>query len=171
MMRLVSLMLLLAVAAALAGCGGTGIEGRGPAACADAKELVAKAKAGVDQIDIEEFNALMDGDEYFTIIDVREPDEFEEGNIPGSINIPRGILEFKIADEKYWDSEGLFVPEKDEKIIVYGRKIDRGVLAAEALVRLGYTDVKHLYGGWVVWEEGPEALEVEEVVVEESGCG
>jgi rhodanese-related sulfurtransferase len=170
MMRLLSLILLPALAVALAGCGGSGIEGRGPAACADAKELVAKAKAGVDQIDIEEFQTLMDSDEYFTIIDVREADEFDEGSIPGAINIPRGILESKIADSRYWDSEGLFVPEKDEAMIVYGHKIDRGVLAAETLVKLGYSNVRHLYGGWVVWTEGPEAVEVEEVI-EEGGCG
>jgi rhodanese-related sulfurtransferase len=45
------------------------------------------------------------------------------------------------------------------------------VLAAETLVKLGYTNVRHLYGGWVVWEGGPEALDVEEEVVEEGGCG
>lgn len=170
-MKLLSLMSLLALLVAFAGCGGSGIEGRGPVPCADAKELVAKARAGVDQIDIEEFQTLMDSDEYFTIIDVREAEEFDEGWIPGAINIPRGLLESKIADSKYWDSEGLFVPEKDEAIIVYGHKIDRGVLAAETLVKLGYSNVRHLYGGWVVWEEGPEALDVEEEVVEESGCG
>ena len=170
MMRILLLISLLALFAALAGCGGSGIEGRGPAACADAKEMVAKAKAGVDQIDIEEFNVLMDSDEYFTIIDVREADEFDEGSIPGAINIPRGILESKIADSRYWDSEGLFVPEKDEVLILYGHKIDRGVLASETLVKLGYSNVRHLYGGWVVWTEGPEAVEVEEVV-EEGGCG
>lgn len=169
-MRVLSLILLPALAVAFAGCGGSGIEGRGPAACADAKELVAKAKAGVDQIEIDEFQALMDSDEYFTIIDVREADEFDEGSIPGAINIPRGILESKIADSRYWDSEGLFVPEKDEAMIVYGHKIDRGVLAAETLVKLGYSNVRHLYGGWVVWTEGPEAVEVEEVI-EEGGCG
>jgi len=169
-MRILALMSLLALLIALAGCGGAGTDGRGPAACTDAKEMVTKAKAGVDQIDIDEFNALLDSDEYFTLIDVREPDEFYEGSIPGAINIPRGILEFKIADEKYWDSEGLFVPEKSEAIILYGHKIDRGVLAAESLVKIGYSNVRHLYGGWVVWEEGPEALDVEEVV-EEGGCG
>jgi rhodanese-related sulfurtransferase len=132
--------------------------------------MVAKARAGVDEILIDDFNALLDSDEYFTIIDVREADEYGEGSIPGSINIPRGILEAKIADSRYWDSEGLFAPEKDEMLIVYGHKIDRGVLAAETLVRLGYTNVRHLYGGWVVWTEGPDAVEVEEVV-EEGGCG
>lgn len=169
-MRLLSLISLLALLVALAGCGGSGIEGRGPAACADAKELVAKARAGVDQIDIDEFNALLDSDEYFTIIDVREADEFDEGSIPGASNIPRGLLESKIGDSRYWDGEGLFVPEKDEMIIVYGHKVDRGVLAAETLVKLGYSNVRHLYGGWVVWTEGPEAVEVEEVI-EEGGCG
>ncbi len=169
-MRVLSLISLLALLAALAGCGGSGIEGRGPAACADVKEMVAKAKVGVNQIDIDEFNILMDSDEYFTIIDVREPDEFDEGSIPGAINIPRGVLESKIASSKYWDSEGLFVPEKDEAMILYGHKIERGVLAAESLVKLGYGNVRHLYGGWVVWTEGPDAVEVEEVE-EEGGCG
>ena len=169
-MKVLSLISLLALLAALAGCGGSGIDGRGPAAFTDSKQMVAKARAGVDQIDIDQFNALLESDEYFTVIDVREADEFDEGSIPGAINIPRGILESKIADAKYWDSEGLFVPEKDEVLIVYGHKIDRGVLAAETLVKLGYSNVRHLYGGWVVWTEGPEAVEVEEVV-EEGGCG
>jgi rhodanese-related sulfurtransferase len=169
-MRVLSLISLLALLAAVAGCGGSGIEGRGPAACADSKEMVARARAGVDEILIDEFNTLLDSDEYFTIIDVREADEYDEGSIPGSINIPRGILEAKIADSRYWDSEGLFAPEKDEMLIVYGHKIDRGVLAAETLARLGYINVRHLYGGWVVWTEGPDAVEVEEVV-EEGGCG
>ena len=169
-MKVLPLISLLALLAALVGCGGSGIEGRGPAACADAKQMVAKARAGVDQIDIDEFNTLMESDEYFTVIDVREPDEFGEGSIPGAVNIPRGILESSIANAKYWDSEGLFVPEKDEVLIVYGHKIDRGVLAAETLLKLGYFNVRHLYGGWVVWTEGPDAVEVEEVV-EEGGCG
>ncbi len=169
-MKVLSLISLLALLAALAGCGGSGIEGRGPAACVASKQMVAKARAGVDQIDIDQFNALLESDEYFTIIDVREADEFDEGSIPGAINIPRGILESKIANAKYWDSEGLFVPEKDEAMILYGHKIERGVLAAESLVKLGYGNVRHLYGGWVVWTEGPDAVEVEEVV-EEGGCG
>jgi rhodanese-related sulfurtransferase len=169
-MRLLSLILLPALLVALAGCGGSGIEGRGPAPCADAKELVAKARVGVEEILIDEFNALLDSDEYFTIIDVREAEEFDEGWIPGAINLPRGLLESKIADSRYWDGQGLFVPEKDEMIIVYGHKVDRGVLAAETLVKLGYSNVRHLYGGWVVWTEGPEAVEVEEVI-EEGGCG
>lgn len=170
-MKTLSTVLILALPVVLAGCGGSGIDGRGPKVYENAKQMVAEATAGIDRMDIEQFKVKMDSDDIFTIIDVREPNEFDEDNIPGSINIPRGLIEFKIADEKYWDAEGLFVPEKNEEIIVYGHKIERGALAAETLVKLGYSNIKHLHGGWVVWEKGPEALEAEEEVVEESGCG
>lgn len=153
------------------GCGGAGIDGRAPKLYDNAEQMVREARAGIDQIDIERFRAKMDSDDIFIVIDIREPSEFDEGNIPGSVNIPRGVLEFWIADEKFWDEEGLFAPEKNEEIIIYGYKTRRGPLAAETLVRLGYTNISDLYGGWIVWDKGPEALEVEEEVVEESGCG
>jgi len=169
-MKLFTLFTIAALAIVFSGCGGAGIEGRGPKTYENAGQIVTEAKAGVDRIEIDAFKVKMDSDDMFVVIDVREPDDYYEDSIPGAINIPRGILEFKIADEKYWDSEGLFAPGKDEEIIVYGHKVDRGVLAAETLVKLGYKNVKHLYGGWIVWTEGPEALDVEEVV-EEGGCG
>ncbi|MBN2185256.1 MAG: rhodanese-like domain-containing protein [Candidatus Krumholzibacteriota bacterium] len=170
-MKIINTIFLTVLIASIAGCGGAGIDGRAPKLYADAKQMVREAQAGVDQINIDEFKAKMESDDVFFIIDVREPYEYDEDNIPGSVNIPRGLLEFQIADKKFWDAEGLFAPEKGEEIIVYGYKIERGPLAAESLVKLGFTNVKDLYGGWVVWEKGPEALEVEEEVVEEGGCG
>ncbi len=155
----------------LVGCGGAGIDGTAPHVYEDAKEMVREAKAGITEISIEDFRTKMDGDDPFILIDVREPGEYDESNIPGSISIPRGVLEFKIANEKFWDDEGMYVPEKDEEIIVYCKKGELGALAAETLVILGYTNVKSLAGGWVVWEYGPEALEEEEEEVEEAGCG
>jgi rhodanese-related sulfurtransferase len=170
-MKILITVILAALAAGLVGCGGAGIEGRAPKLYDDAKQMVQEAKSGVAQIDIEEFKIKMESDDVFILIDVREPHEYDEDNIPGSVNIPRGTLEFTIGDGKFWDGQGLFAPEKDEEIIVYGHKVERGPLAAETLVKLGYTNVKDLYGGWIVWDQGPEALDVEEVVVEESGCG
>ena len=65
----------------------------------------------------------------------------------------------------------MYMPKKDEKIIVYGEMIDRGAYAAETLNKLGYKDVKYLYGGWTAWLHGPDAIVEEEVVVKEAGCG
>jgi len=163
--------LALIVMVYFAGCGGAGINGTAPRVYENAKEMVKEARAGITEISIEEFKVKMESDEPFVLIDVREPGKYDENNIPGSISIPRGLLEFKIADEKFWDDEGMYVPGKDEEIIVYCKKGERGALAAETLVKLGYTNVKNLIGGWVVWEGGPEALEEEEEEVEESGCG
>jgi rhodanese-related sulfurtransferase len=105
------------------------------------------------------------------LIDVRESNEFEDGNIPGSFNVPRGILEFKIANEDYWDQLGMYVPEKDEEIIIYCKKGGRGALSTEALTKLGYRNCKNLTGGWIGWSKGPEAVEEEEEKKEEGGCG
>lgn len=155
----------------LIGCGGAGIDGRSPHVYENAKAMVAEAKAGVERIEIDGFNAKFESDDIFTIIDIREFEEYDAGNIPGSVHIPRGFLEFKIGNEAFWDDEGMFAPAKDEEIIVYGDKIDRGALAAETLNKLGYVNVRYLYGGWVVWEHGPEALDVVEEVKVEAGCG
>lgn len=153
------------------GCGGAGIHGNAPKTYDNVKEMTTDIKAGVERISIDEFKALFEGDEMFLLIDIRERSEFEEGSIDGAMHIARGQLEFNIGNERYWDSEGMFVPEKEELIIVYGEMIDRGAYAAETLNQLGYKNVKYIYGGWTAWLHGPDAIVEEEVVVEESGCG
>ncbi|MBU8920693.1 MAG: hypothetical protein KOO63_02425 [Bacteroidales bacterium] len=170
-MKLLMTIMIAALAMGLLGCGGAGVDGRAPHIYDDAKQMVREAKAGIEQMDIEEFKVKMDSEDVFFLIDVRESDEYFEDTIPGAVNIPRGVLEFSIADAKFWDSEGFFAPEKTDEIIIFGYKVERGPLAAETLVKMGYTNVKDLYGGWVVWDQGPEALDVEEEVVEEGGCG
>jgi rhodanese-related sulfurtransferase len=153
------------------GCGGAGIHGNAPKTYDTVKEMTTDIKAGVQRISIDEFKTLYESDEMFLLIDIREQAEFDEGSIDGAIHIARGQLEFKIGNEQFWDSEGMFVPEKDELIIVYGEMIDRGAYAAETLNRFGYKNAKYIHGGWTAWLHGPDAIVEEEVVVEESGCG
>ena len=86
------------------------------------------------------------------MIDVRQKSEHYYGYIPGSLVIPRGSLEFLIGSENFWEEEGLYMPLKEEKIVIYCKKGSRGILAAEALVKLGYEDVVALDGGWKKWE-------------------
>jgi len=117
------------------------------------------------------------------LIDVREPSEFEKGHInqenddyevpyseTWTVNIPRGILEFKIGDKNYWDNElWIEMPSIDEEIVVYSQTGKRSALAAQALLQLGYNNVTSLKGGYRKWLD-PNAPE-EEAVKSSGGCG
>jgi len=115
-------------------------------------DMVAASTKNVEFITVEDLNVKIDSMEVFNLIDVREPSEFNRGYIPGSVSIPRGLLEFKIANEDFWMNEGLYLPEKEELYILVCKKGSRSILAAESLCKLGYPSVVVLDGGWKKWE-------------------
>lgn len=115
-------------------------------------EIVAQAMEGLDVITPEELKTMMDSLDVFYIIDVREMNEYVYGYIPGAINIPGGVLIFKMGNEEFWDNEMIYPPEMGDKLIVYCKKGKRSVLAADYLERLGYDNVVFLEGGWKAWE-------------------
>ncbi len=84
---------------------------------------------------------IMDSGEEYVLIDVREQDEFDAGHIPGAILIPYTEIENK-AEE--------MLPDKDKQILVYCRSGRRSKIAAEALSKLGYTNIKE-FGGIIDW--------------------
>jgi rhodanese-related sulfurtransferase len=116
------------------------------------EEMVEKTREKVKVMTPEKLNELMENYEIYTLIDVRQELEHYYGFIPGTVNIPRGSLEFRIANPEFWEKTGLYEPEKDELIILYCQKGERSVLAAESLMRLGYTNVYTLKDGWKAWE-------------------
>jgi len=132
------------------------------------EEMVEAAKKKVAGITAEEVKLKLDSMEMFNLIDVRVRSEHNHGYIPSAINIPRGTLEFKIANEKYWANEGLYLPNKDEEFILYCKKGSRSVLAAESLMKLGYKNVKYMIGGFKKWELSYPLLQ-EKNLEEESG--
>jgi rhodanese-related sulfurtransferase len=115
-------------------------------------KLVLKAEKDCKKITADELNALMTSDEVYTLIDVRQELEHYYGYIPGSVILPRGSLEFKIEDEKFWEESGVYKPEKNEKIVVYCHKGQRGILAAQVLQLMGYSNVFYLDDGFKKWE-------------------
>lgn len=115
-------------------------------------EMVAKVQKDVSFIPAEKLHELMENYEAYTLIDVRQEMEHYRGFIPGSVNIPRGSLEFNIDDPEFWDAAGLYKPEKDEHIILYCLKGQRSTLAAAAIRKLGYKNVQVLDGGYKKWE-------------------
>ena len=98
--------------------------------------------ASYDQISGAEAKALMDSESGYVILDVREQNEYDEGHIPGAVLIPYGEIANRAEKE---------LPDKDQLILVYCRSGRRSKIAAEELVKLGYTNVKE-FGGIIDWE-------------------
>lgn len=95
-----------------------------------------------EQITAEQAKALMDTEQDYVIIDARTQFEYDEGHIPGAILIP----EYEIAERAERE-----LPNKDQLILVYCRSGRRSKIAAQALVDLGYTNVKE-FGGIIDWQ-------------------
>ncbi len=62
------------------------------------EELVSEAKGETEQTGVEEVHEALKRGEAVTVVDVREPDEWEAGHVPGAKHLPRGLLEYKAAD-------------------------------------------------------------------------
>ena len=92
-------------------------------------------------ITAEEAKKIMDTEEGYIILDVRTQEEYDQGHIPGAIVISHEEIEEK-ANE--------MLPNKDQLILVYCRSGRRSKIAAEALVELGYTNIKE-FGGIINW--------------------
>ena len=92
-------------------------------------------------ITAEEAKQIMDTEEGYIILDVREQDEYDAGHIPGAILIPYTQIEAKASE---------MLADKDQLILVYCRSGRRSKIAAEALVELGYTNIKE-FGGILDW--------------------
>ncbi len=114
-----------------------------------AEDLVAEARENICEISVSEAKELLDKGGW-VFLDCREPKEFKMGHVPGAMNIPRGLLEFKV-DKK--------ITDKNENIVVYCKKGGRGCLSACALCRMGYSNVKNISGGWMAWEKAEYPIE------------
>lgn len=117
-----------------------------------AQDLVAQARAMIEEIDSERLRALQaDG---VPVIDVREPEEFAAGRVPGAVNIPRGVLEFQVDGHPALNFKtDPHLSHRREPVILYCRTGGRSALAAEALKRLGFDRPLSLAGGYLRWQE------------------
>lgn len=105
-------------------------------------DLVAEARQHINEISPSEAEqAIRDAD---ILIDIREPEEYHQGHIPGAVNIPRGVLEFKLDSSSETES-------RDTDIVLYCKTNGRGALAARNLEEMGYLNVKTIAGGIDAW--------------------
>ncbi|HJU74957.1 MAG TPA: rhodanese-like domain-containing protein [Gemmatimonadaceae bacterium] len=113
------------------------------------RDLVREAKTRIQEITPSESVALQAGDGNALFVDVREPNEWNLGHIPGALHIPRGILEQNIEA----------VAQRDARIILYCASGNRTALAADTLQQMGYTNVASLVGGFRGWVEAGGEIE------------
>ena len=116
------------------------------------RELVAAARTRIREIQPAELLELQQFG--CPVVDVREPDEFAEGHIPGAVNIPRGLLEFEVDGHpavNYETAEAL--SHRARPVVLYCLSGGRSALAAEALLRLGFVNPMSLDHGVLGWAD------------------
>jgi rhodanese-related sulfurtransferase len=100
-------------------------------------QMVAATKKQIKTINMEQFKALVDRKEAGLIVDVRQEDEYADGFVPGAVNVPRGLIEFRI-----WKLAGF--PDKtdmNKQMTLYCLTGGRCALATKSLQDLGFTNV------------------------------
>jgi rhodanese-related sulfurtransferase len=116
--------------------------------------IVEEARAKVMEISTDEYQDMLTASTSHVLIDVREESEFAAGHAARAVHLGKGIIERDIETKQ---------PDTGSLLVLYCGGGYRSVLAAEAIQRMGYTNVRSLAGGWRAWQEaglpieGPES--------------
>jgi rhodanese-related sulfurtransferase len=112
--------------------------------------LVNEAKTRIRQTNIAAIWARITRGEKFNLIDVREDNEWERGHLPGATHLAKGIIERDIEAA---------IPDHGAEIVLYCGGGFRSALAADALQKMGYTNVISMDGGYRGWVEAGHRIE------------
>ena len=107
------------------------------------RELLADAKSKIQEIDTQTAATRIEASQV-VVLDVREPDEYEQGALPNVVHIARGHLEAQIETK---------IVDKSVEVIVYCAGGVRSAFAAKTLQELGYTNILSMAGGYGKWKD------------------
>jgi molybdopterin/thiamine biosynthesis adenylyltransferase/rhodanese-related sulfurtransferase len=110
---------------------------------ANFRELLNAAKGQIREVDTAEADELRRSPGT-VVLDVREPDEYEQGAIPGAVHIPRGTLESSVENR---------IADKSAPVVVHCASGVRSAFAAHTLGELGYTGAVSMAGGFNKWKD------------------
>ena len=108
-----------------------------------AAQIFAEAKERITQVTPQEVRDAIARGEDLALVDVREPNEWNLGHLPGAVHIPRGVLESAIETR---------VP-RDRRVVLYCASGNRSALVADTMQQMGYGKVSSLAGGFRAWAE------------------
>ena len=109
------------------------------------KELMDEARQSVPEWNVDDVRSRLSNGKGYTLVDVREKEEYREGHLEGALSLPRGFLEIRVEEA---------IAEKNTPIIAYCAGGTRSLLAAKQLREMGYTDVVSMTGGYTAWKNG-----------------
>ncbi|MBM3263709.1 MAG: molybdopterin-synthase adenylyltransferase MoeB [candidate division Zixibacteria bacterium] len=109
------------------------------------QELLTRIKREIREMPMGEIRAKLDRGDDFTLIDVREQDEYDQGFIDGAVHIPRGFLELRVEN---------LTGDRDREIVLYCAGGNRSALAAKSLEAMGYANVISMKEGFNGWRNG-----------------
>ena len=107
-------------------------------------KLVTQAKARVQECTVDDVRERLAKGEPFVLVDVREESEFAAGHVPGAVHLGKGVIERDIEAK---------IPDPATPLVLYCGGGFRSALAADAIQKMGYTNVISMDGGWRVWNE------------------
>ena len=104
--------------------------------------IVSDAKTRVKEMNFQEVKQKLDAGEKFTLVDVREDNEWARGHLPGAVHLSKGIIERDIETA---------IPDKSTTLVLYCGGGLRSALAADNVRKMGYTNAISMDGGWRSW--------------------
>ena len=112
-------------------------------------DLINEAKQRIREVSPKEVQEMRRRGDDVVYLDVREPNEWNLGRIPGAVHVPRGVLETKIEQT---------VP-RDRKVVIYCAGGNRSALAADTMQQMGYANVVSMADGWRGWVQNGGEVE------------
>ena len=114
-------------------------------------ELLNAARQNIHIIDADEAQTHMAAGA--TVLDIREPAEFDMGHLPEAVHIPRGLLEFMVGNHPK-------LTDFSQTLVVYCKNGGRSTLATDLLQNMGFTNIHMLGGGFDNWTGTVHKVEI-----------
>jgi len=128
-----------------------------------AQQLAAEARSQIREISVQQLSAQL-ADHQSILIDVREPDEFQQGRVDRAVNYPRGVLEMKIhqhpAVAAHCEPQQALAELAARPVYLMCRSGARSALAALSLQQMGFSQVYSVAGGFQAWLDAGLPVEV-----------
>jgi rhodanese-related sulfurtransferase len=106
--------------------------------------LVQEAKKNVREVTVDQVKEKLDRGETFVLVDVREDSEWAKDHLPGAVHLGKGIIERDVEER---------IPDHGTEMVLYCGGGFRSALAADALRKMGYTNVLSMDGGIRGWRD------------------